>query len=187
MEKLTLNFLGIDSWSRPVYKDENGKLFKDINCDNGIIGLCTCGSFDGEPDTPIEYIKRYEGLEIEIIGREEEPTKEQKFNYQMLSRLQSDCKYYLGNGNCNKGNLWAGEEQKHIDEMKRLHNSFAEDKKPEWLTYEQILEYEKSMVNGKLYCPNCEKLITPDHTEYEEGLEGFKSGRICPECEEYIY
>ena len=43
------------------------------------------------------------------------------------------------------------------------------------------------MTNEKLYCPNCEKLITPEYTEFEEGLEGFESGRICPECEEYIY
>ena len=29
--KITLKFLGMDSWDRPVYKDETGKLWKDIN------------------------------------------------------------------------------------------------------------------------------------------------------------
>jgi len=43
------------------------------------------------------------------------------------------------------------------------------------------------MINDKVYCPNCEKLITPDTTEYEEGLESFENGKICPICEEYIY
>jgi hypothetical protein len=37
-------------------------------------------------------------------------------------------------------------EQEHIDAMKKLYNSFPADQKPEWLTWEQILEYEKEMV-----------------------------------------
>jgi len=39
----------------------------------------------------------------------------------------------------------------------------------------------------KIYCPNCKNLITPIATEYEEGLEGFENGKLCPICEEYIY
>jgi hypothetical protein len=69
-----------------------------------------------------------------------------RFNYMMLSRLESDCKYYLGNGNRNPKHLWAGDEEKHIAEMKKIYNSFTNDKKPEWLTMEQILEYEKQMI-----------------------------------------
>lgn len=38
------------------------------------------------------------------------------------------------------------DEQKHIDKMKELYDSFPEGEKPEWLTYEQILDYEKSMI-----------------------------------------
>jgi len=69
-----------------------------------------------------------------------------KFNYQMLNRLQSDCKYYLGYGNRCKKHLYYNTEQEHIDAMKKLYNSFPADQKPEWLTWEQILEYEKEMV-----------------------------------------
>lgn len=70
MAKLKLKFLGIDFWSRPVYEDQDGKLFKDVNCDNEPMNLCTVyGGFDGEPDTPIRYIKKYQNVEIEIIGR----------------------------------------------------------------------------------------------------------------------
>lgn len=46
-----------------------------------------------------------------------------EFNYRMLSRLQTDCRYYLGNGNRNKKHLYYGDEQKHIDKMKKLYFS----------------------------------------------------------------
>jgi len=39
---------------------------------------------------------------------------------------------------------------------------------------------------NKVYCSNCGKSITPEVTEYEEGLENFESEKICPICEEYI-
>lgn len=145
MNKLVLKYIGEDDWSRTVYEDENGIIFKDTNCGMGTIALCTCGSFDGEPNTPIEYIEKYEGVEIEIVGDEEEPTKEEKFNYMMLDRLRQDCEYYLGYGNRNKKHLWANNEQNHINEMKRIYNWFDEDKKPQWITMNDILEYENKM------------------------------------------
>lgn len=39
----------------------------------------------------------------------------------------------------------------------------------------------------KVFCPNCQKSVTPDITEYEEGPETFEQGKLCPNCEEYIY
>lgn len=71
---------------------------------------------------------------------------EKRFRYIMLGRFQSDCKYYLGFGGRNSGALWALDEKKHIKNMKDLYNSFDENDKPEWLTWEQILEYERQMV-----------------------------------------
>lgn len=73
----------------------------------------------------------------------------EKFNYMMLGRLQSDCDYYLGFGNRHEKHLWAGSVDGQIKEMKRLWNSFPKDKKPEWLTMEQILKYEKEMKENK--------------------------------------
>lgn len=64
------------------------------------------------------------------------------FNYMMLSRLQSDCDYYLGYGN-RASHLWASDVDSHIKEMKRLWNNLPI--KPEWLSMEQIEEYEKKM------------------------------------------
>lgn len=66
-----------------------------------------------------------------------------KFRYSMLGRLQSDCEYYLNWGNRNLKRLWAGNVKDHITTMKLLYNSFKV--KPEWLTMEQIKEYERVM------------------------------------------
>lgn len=68
------------------------------------------------------------------------------FKYQLLSRLQSDCEYYLGNGNRNKKQLWAEDEREQIEVMKLLYNSFGDENKPEWLSMTDIENYEKQMV-----------------------------------------
>ena len=74
-----------------------------------------------------------------------ETTNNKQFDYMMLSRLQQDCNYYLGNGNRNEKHLWALNVEDHIKEMKKIYNGFSSDKKPEWLTYDEILEYEEKM------------------------------------------
>lgn len=65
--------------------------------------------------------------------------------YMMLSRLQSDCEYFLGFGNGCVKHLWAGSVDSQIEEMKTLWYGFPTDAKPEWLSLEQIAEYEKRM------------------------------------------
>jgi len=70
---------------------------------------------------------------------------EEKFRYQLLSRMQMDCDYYLGNGNKSEKHLWAGNTTDQIETMKKIWNSFAVDQKPEWLTMEEILNYEQQM------------------------------------------
>lgn len=68
------------------------------------------------------------------------------FRYQLLGRLQSDCEYFLGFGYRSTNRLWAHNVADQIETMKSLHNSFTEGNKPEWLTYEQILDYESKML-----------------------------------------
>ncbi|MFY0516524.1 LPD11 domain-containing protein [Lysinibacillus sp. UGB7] len=145
MEKLKLTYIGTDDWSRPVFESEEGRIFKDLNCGEGQLDLCTAGSFDGEPNTPIYYIEKYKNVEFEILGMEEQPTPGEKLNYMMLGRLQSDCDYYLGHGGRNEKRLWAGNVSEQIAKMKELYNSFNDDKKPEWITLDDILEYENIM------------------------------------------
>ncbi len=66
----------------------------------------------------------------------------QKFEYQLLSRLQGDVKYFL-NGSGGERNLWAGNCQDQIQKMKELWQQL--DQKPEWCTWVDILNYEVQM------------------------------------------
>jgi len=75
-------------------------------------------------------------------------SRDNHFRYQLLDRMRCDCDYYLGHGQRSKNHLWAMTEKAQIAYMKSIWNSFAEDKKPEWLTWEQILKYEKNMVES---------------------------------------
>ena len=132
-----LTFIGTDDWDQPVYKNENGKLWKDINIGKGkpYLHSSSDNEFDGEPDTPL--IGNYE-----IIKAPELVDEGMKFNYMMLGKLKGDCEYFLGHGNMSLNILTP---KAHIEEMKKLWNGFPENGKPEWLTWEQILKYEKDM------------------------------------------
>jgi len=137
----TMELIGVDDWDRPVYKCiETDYLYKDITLGNEKPELYSCqNSFDGEPDCSIKN-------DLEIVFKKQYKKEPNRFNYIMLDRLRSDCDYYLGYGNRCKNRLCYDDEQKHIDKMKELYDSFPEGEKPEWLTYEQILDYEKSMI-----------------------------------------
>lgn len=69
-----------------------------------------------------------------------------KFRYQFLSRLQSDCNYFLGNGGRYEKFLWAQNVSDQIALMREYWHSFSESEKPEWLTLEEIGELEKNML-----------------------------------------
>lgn len=75
--------------------------------------------------------------------------RDSKFRYQLLGRLQADCEYYLGYGNKNPRRLWAGDEAQQIEFMIKLHESFPENEKPEWLTMDKIIEYSKEMIGAE--------------------------------------
>ena len=70
-----------------------------------------------------------------------------EFNYMLLSRLQHDNDYYLDMGNRNPKILWAGNEKDQIAKMKELYNKIEE--KPEWISMEDIENYEKHMVDAE--------------------------------------
>lgn len=74
----------------------------------------------------------------------------ESFLYQLLNRMQSDCEYFLGFGNRLEKYLWAGNVSGQIAYMKALWESFDENAKPEWLSWQQILKYETAMVEQ--YC-----------------------------------
>ena len=72
------------------------------------------------------------------MTKEEVLQHDKKFRYMLLSRMQSDCEYYLNYGNRNPKRLWA--------DMILLHDSFKEDEKPQWMTMDEILDYQKRML-----------------------------------------
>ena len=63
-DTLKVKIIGIDNWDRPVYQDEKGKLYKDVNLGTGCLALCTAtnNQFYGEPDTPIS-----DDIDIEVV------------------------------------------------------------------------------------------------------------------------
>ena len=57
----TLTYIGMDGWDRPVYADEYGHLWKDVDPRKGFqrnsnICSATNNDFNGEPDSPISSI-----------------------------------------------------------------------------------------------------------------------------------
>ena len=131
----------------PCYEDENGKIYFDMNDGRGKLNLCTGayrhledGDICGEPNTevtePVECNKPF-------------VRHPRERDYMMLSRLQMDCNYFLGNGNGYEGHLYYKSVEEHCDEMEKLWNSFADEDKPEWLTMEQIKEYREKMLKAR--------------------------------------
>jgi hypothetical protein len=118
----TMEFIGKDDWDRPVYKClENGYLWKDLSLDGSNPELYSSSSneFDGEPSSPIS-----DALVVVFKTKYEESPY--RFNYMMLSRMQSDCEYFLGHGNRNKSRLNGDSVEAHIITMKGLYDSFPE-------------------------------------------------------------
>lgn len=66
--------------------------------------------------------------------------------YQFLGRLQADCNYYLGYGKRRDSVLWFLNEKNHITFMFYLWASFPADSKPEWLTFGDLMYYEKEIL-----------------------------------------
>lgn len=68
--------------------------------------------------------------------------------YQFLGRLKADCNYYLACGTENKRVLWFGNTKNHITFMFYLWACFPADSKPKWLTFGDLMQYEKEMLNN---------------------------------------
>lgn len=75
-------------------------------------------------------------------------SQDAEFRYALLDRMKQDCQYYLTYGNRNVDTLWASTEQDQIDTMKALWNSFPDGQKPEWLTWDGVLSFEKRMIHS---------------------------------------
>lgn len=71
-------------------------------------------------------------------------THDNEFKYRLLSRLEADCKYFLGFGSRCVKHLWANSVEEHIAYMFAIWNNLGV--KPEWLTLAEIEAYQSQMI-----------------------------------------
>ena len=142
-EKTKLTYKYTDN-GQYYYEDEKGRLYVDMSDVKDKTDLYRCvGDYD-EPSHSVNA-EDFELINNPKNDENYERNKKYEYTYMLLSRLVMDCKYYLGNGNRFDGHLWAGSVDKQIAKMKELWNTLPEDMKPEWLSMEDIENYEKEM------------------------------------------
>ena len=163
-----------DNWSETIYKEDLDHEYKvftiklkdkdgNIYTEEEKIPVYVLSA---NPDLDLkEYLKEYyddEILEVTPSGYEKNESLDniqtavdkifssgdEGYPYAMLDRMKSDCEYYLGYSNRSSKYLWAKDPKRHIEIMKAIYNRL--NPKPEWLTIDQINEYEKQMLNSDL-------------------------------------
>ena len=143
MKTLELTRVGKNFMDGGLYKDKDGNYSVDCHSEpeNGKPGtvyrLSPSNDPDGEPDVSFYGIIFITNPPSEREMRE----KGFQFDYMMLSRMKSDCEYYQTSEHYNHAHCSTIE--KTIADMKARWEKLPEDLKPEWLSWEQILEYEK--------------------------------------------
>ena len=157
MKTLELTRVGEHHMEGGLYKDKDGKYYVDcfhLPKDDGVSTvyiLSPSKEPDGEPNYAIH-------CHIKILNPLTEIEKKQKrfqFEYMILSRLNDDAQAYFGHGNededkwdCryhNEHNIWGRNITDLVAEMKKFWQRIPSDIKPEWCTWEQILEYERKI------------------------------------------
>ena len=153
MEKMKLKRIGENAWGHMAYQDvDTGKFYLALNYGyNEELDLHTCSpsdDMDGEPDAPLK--RDYEI--INPITDREKRMKQYQFQYMMLGRLISDCRAFFGDGredessDCRYKNecfIWGKDIKVLVVEIKKLWHQIPEDIKPEWMTWEEVEEFEK--------------------------------------------
>lgn len=158
---INLDYVGMAGMNEeiPMYKDQNGITWVDMNAeDEQNPQFRKFEMFMDDYDdwqTVLEkketISERYPHAEIKIISDfERDPGM--KFNYSLLGRFQADVEYFLGFGCGSLNMLYGNSIDTHIREMEELHNSFPPNKKPAWLTLDEIKEYKKRMETGLSAC-----------------------------------
>lgn len=141
MRKLT--YIGEDYWGRETYRDEQGRYYRIV--DGAMHTSSPSNDIDGEPDLPMKE-DSYEI--VNPMTDKQRLENEHKFDYMMLGRLKDDIEAYLNvEGDCRYRNDHLVNAAKTIAEMRKYWARIPDEVKPEWITEEQIEEYEK-VCNG---------------------------------------
>ena len=105
--------------------------------------------FYRDEDFASDFVSAYAHLQSQATDPVTESSEEgDEYAYRLLGRLKSDCEYFLGAGNRSARNLWAGSVADQIDKMKELWYRLPDDAKPEWLSMEDIDNYEDAMTES---------------------------------------
>ena len=94
---------------------------------------------------PVKVSKTDENSYLKTLEKHNLNNSDPEFKRSMLGRMESDIKYYTGNGGGYSGHLWAKDEKEQIDLMKALYNTLPEKEKPDWINESKIDEYSKQM------------------------------------------
>lgn len=81
----------------------------------------------------------------EYLNQEE---KNARFNYMLLSRCESDLKYFWGYGNKSEKHLYFGSYKIHINKMIEIWRSLP--KKPLWLRPIDLINYKNKIKDYKV-------------------------------------
>ena len=145
--------IGENAWGHMAYQDqETGKYYIDLNDGfGGATSLYACSpsdDMDGEPD----YLVKEDYKIVNPVTDREKRMKKYEFQYMMLGRLIEDCRAFFGDGrgdrsmDCRYHNecfIWGSSIKHLVSRMKELWNQIPEDIKPEWMTWEEVEEFEK--------------------------------------------
>lgn len=92
------------------------------------------------------------------------------FKYRLLDRMRSDCEYYINGAKSNK-HLFMQNPQAQIKAMKDIYNSFSEKDVPEWISMEDINNYERQMCNPMIKNNMKENLVEDDLQQLKAEVE----------------
>lgn len=103
-------------------------------------------TFEDTVGIPINRIENIDFVRSLLTEQSIDKTQPFEDEYRLLSRLKSDCEYFLGTGARAEKHLWAGSVDEQIDKMRELYDLLPE--KPEWLSKQDIDNYERQMIKS---------------------------------------
>lgn len=103
-------------------------------------------TFEDTVGIPINRIENIDFVRSLLAEQSIDKTQPFEDEYRLLSRLKSDCEYFLGTGARAEKHLWAGSVDEQIDKMRELYDLLPE--KPEWLSKQDIDNYERQMIKS---------------------------------------